>query len=911
MKKVILSFMTLVAVVFMLVGCGDEKVTATGIAIEGPLSVKLAETQKLTVKLLPNGAEEVEGEVQWTSSNNKVASVAADGTVTGVKEGKANITAKLGEFEATVEVNVLNNVGMYYQTYETDDLGTVNYWDSKESVVGDLTAYVFEGFWGTRLNDEKDGYEWYPVLANEKPVGLVNGEPVETNVLTKTYKFEVKVGSELKYNTLSKVPEFAKFKGQEVQLEDYITTWKHFYNQSEALERGPEELDGSAAIKGIKEYYNATKEGFNEEAWNNVGITPSVENGKSYLTFEFVVPCNAFYAMYYLASSLYTPMPEEFVQLVGGLQYVGTWSKDNKLSPVDTTLATGNFVIETWETDKVCDFKKNEFATYNDGRYNVAGIHVQILPAAKEDQEAGFKEFLASKLDASSIPSDKLDEYRNDPRTTTTLDSSTYKLNLNTCNEEQWEALFGENGTIAQTPKDKYWDLKPIMSNANFLRGLNYSIDRKGIADLLGRTATGNYFGSSYLSNPEEGISYNTTEAHRLATEASLANTDGYGFNKDLAEEFFEAACKELVENGVYERGQEIHIEIAWQSQSQVTREGAALASFIEEPFNKNSYGLKLVVDNFACAVWSDVYYKKMMVGQFDLGFGSISGNSLNPINFLEVLKSDNSSGFTLNWGVDTSIPTDEIQYDGRKWSFASLWQAADQGALVNEEGNLIPAYDAVLVSSKQNEDGSRTVKISYALSTSEGVDLAVDQVVVCNYQRYYYGDGTYEEEALEFETADGIITATIPAELEQQYKGYIGFDIYFTGTLAGVEIKPYVSLYSYSYELEQLESGDVAVTDTVYEVVDDGRRAQVDAGGVVKTYVASTYEERTEILGILEKYAVEHFITGLTMYGDGGYAMYQTRLEPGSGSWENYVPGYGFGVTSDGRINGLLKAAN
>ena len=49
--------------------------------------------------------------------------------------------------------------------------------------------------------------------------------------------------------------------------------------------------------------------------------------------------------------------------------------------------------------------------------------------------------------------------------------------------------------------------------------------------------------------------------------------------------------------------------------------------------------------------------YNLMKQGQFDLGFGSISGNSLNPLNFLEVLKSDNSSTFTLNWtGVQIPI---------------------------------------------------------------------------------------------------------------------------------------------------------------------------------------------------------------------------------------------------------------
>ena len=80
-----------------------------------------------------------------------------------------------------------------------------------------------------------------------------------------------------------------------------------------------------------------------------------------------------------------------------------------------------------------------------------------------------------------------------------------------------------------------------------------------------------------------------------------------------------------------------------------------------------------------------------------------------------------------------------------------------------------------------------------------------------------------------------------------------------------------------------------------------------VPEGGKVYSYVAAPYEVRTEIIGILEKYAVENYITGLTLYGDGGFVMYADRLEPGSGSWDNYVPGYGFGVFSEGSAEGFL----
>ena len=47
-------------------------------------------TQQLTV-------ENASGDVTWTSSDDAIAKVAADGTVTAVAPGRATVTAKIGE----------------------------------------------------------------------------------------------------------------------------------------------------------------------------------------------------------------------------------------------------------------------------------------------------------------------------------------------------------------------------------------------------------------------------------------------------------------------------------------------------------------------------------------------------------------------------------------------------------------------------------------------------------------------------------------------------------------------------------------------------------------------------------------------------------------------------------------------
>lgn len=767
----------------------------------------------------------------------------------------------------------------YYQTFQSEDQGTANYWDDKGSVAGDLHAYFAGSFWGTAMNEEKDGYDWICELAKEKPVAV---NPDETGLAT-IYKFEVKVGSEAVYNTMS--TKFAAYAGREVALEDYLTPWKELYMQSNGIARGPEgTTGGSGTIKGIAEYYAATANGFDEEAWNNVGIKAEMVDGKAYLTFEFNNPTNAFYAMYYLASGLYCPIPAEFLEEIGGLKNYATFSSDGTLTPVDTSLSTSYYMLESWQSGKEIVFKKNDL--YADGgRYQVPGIYMMVLPAINTDSEAGLKEFLAGHLDAVSIPSTKLDEYKNDPRATTTLDATTFKLNMNTCNEEEWEALFGENGTITQTAKESYWDLKPAMSNDNFLKGLNYSINRKEFASILGRTPSNNYFGSSYLSDPENGVSYNSTQAHADAVASQLENTDGYGYSLTLAQQYFKAAADEMIANGDYAAGDTITIEICWMDTASIDEMGQYIEKYMEDAFNSCGSELTLDVVHYACAVWSDVYYAKMMVGQFDIGFGSISGNSLNPLNFFEVLRSDNSSGFTLNWGTDTSVVDPSLTYDGRQWSFNSLWQAADQGALVDNEGNLIESFGVNWLGSTTNDDGSITVQFNVGELNTAAATSKVTKILIFGYTAEDYSD--YAEEEIEFTIENGVATATVTAEQAAKYTAFanMAYDVYYQVTVNG------------EANAEQLV--------TVYPAEEAGEPIVMPTSGEWVSYVAASYEERTVILGILEKYAVENFLTGLTIYGNGGYVMYDERVNPGTGDWTNYIPGYGFGVLAEGDLLG------
>ena len=465
--------------------------------------------------------------------------------------------------------------------------------------------------------------------------------------------------------------------------------------------------------------------------------------------------------------------------------------------PGDHWLSTGPYTIEAWNKNQNIVYKKNPY--YADrGRYQIAGVHMNILTAAKSDPEAAINEFLDGNLSAAGIPSTKLAQYKNDPRTSKTAASTTFKLNLNTCDEELWEQLFGQDGSISpHASKSDYWDVKPAMSNRNFLNGLSYAVDRVGFCDSVGRVASSDYFADTYLIDPENGVSYNKTDAHKAAVADSLAGTDGYGYSLELAKKSFKAAAEEMIEAGDYEIGDTIVIKSEWQEESDENAYGKVIENYLESAFNAADTGLTLDVQLGHGATW-DAVYDRMMEGCFDIGFGSISGDINDPLNFFEVLKSDNSSHYTLNWGIDTNEVDGSIVYDGKVWSFDALWAAADHGTIV-EDGRAVPLAKILKAEVERNAAGDLILYLWVDEKQFDDDNWA--QVVgVCIYA---CSDNTYadytefyitvaDEGYFAFDEDKGCYVVTFPSSLIAQWLAAFpapyaqGFDVYVQAKLNG-----------------------------------------------------------------------------------------------------------------------------
>lgn len=696
---------------------------------------------------------------------------------------------------------------MYYHTYDSNDPGTVNYLNSQGSQVGDFYGYMSASYYTNFMKDTKDGYDWVPELAvaDPEPVG-----GLDANGQNDTWRFEIRSG--LKYSTNSALADRAAFNNREVVAEDFLTPFKLLLNQANGYYRGGEMANqtGANSIKGANAYYNATKnspKGIDDTVdFSGVGIKLVEEGGKTYFQFTLGAPVTMYYARYYISSSLYMPVPKDFIDLVGADAYLG-YNTDKTTTPVDNSLSLGAYTLERWDTDQQVVYKKNQNYVYASTKYKIEGIHINILAALNSDTDAGIKEFLAGKVDSAGVTEKYLAQYASDPRTKTTTGDSVFKLNMNALNKEQWVKLFGVNGTYSQTTEDKYWDVKPELSNAHFRLGLSYALDRLSFGKAKGRVGAVNYFSSNYMSDPENGISYNATQQHKDAVKQLLDNTDGYGYNLELARDYFRVALDELEADGLIVPGTKenptvISLEVAWFTAAMEESYHKYVKQYWETAFNDDSVtGGKYKLDiKFWCSSADDYMecYNKIMAGQFDIGFGSISGNPLDPLSFFNVNSTDPTiaNNFTLNWAIDTNSVTEALVYGGKRWSFDGLYQSTQELSII-ESGKLTKAVDFAKVEHEKKDDGSFEATIELKIHKL-ATDFNLDDLVIFGGSSSAYKEwsldasmftATYDEQTRVYTLKINLPAselAKVPVDDNQ------GFDVYFTYTLDGKVVKSY-----------------------------------------------------------------------------------------------------------------------
>lgn len=672
-----------------------------------------------------------------------------------------------GKLTAPLEGETNPNYKYYYHNAVSEDPHNVNIWNANTQGVTDLADNICSSYFTYELNEEKNDKVIKPLLsAKDKFVAVKpSGEGAEKKA--NTFKIYVKAeGSGLKYNTNSQ--KFKEFDGREVKLDDYLTPFKCLFTQKNNLFRGSEMLGETykTPIKGAQDCWNESKDGYNDAAFAKLGVKAGRDEEGSFIQVEFSKPQLVENFEESFSSQLYMPLPYEFIEKVGGAEKYGCFSENGDLTPVDTTLGLGPYTLEYYEKDKAIVYKRNPYWIKNaekDNMYHIEGIHTAVITAAKTDTEAVFKEFLANKLDSSSIPGTFLEKYLNDPRTTQIPEYTTWKFNFNALNQKNYDVLFGKDGTIYKNSDDKKWNIKPIMSNNHFLNGLYYSVNREQFAASQNMSSSQSYLCELYHYKDSEGKEhkYHESQAHKDAIKHRYPNK--VGFNPDAARLMFKLALQEEVAKGNLKIGTKenptvIKINAKYGGQNVVKSFGEPLTKYMIETFNSVDPRFRLEIENVVAGSKFEDVYDAMQQGQFDIAIGAISGMENDPIGFFQILRSDNVSGFTLNFGPDTSKNDGKLFYDGKLWSFDALQKAGSGGGVFVENGEVISPY-VFEIGTKKNEEGedvndietiiddatqSVTFKNKVRIAANEGFKVKVKSISIEDYATNS-GSGTGE----------------------------------------------------------------------------------------------------------------------------------------------------------------------
>lgn len=231
--------------------------------------------------------------------------------------------------------------------------------------------------------------------------------------------------------------------------------------------------------------------------------------------------------------------------------------------------------------------------------------------------------------------------------------SQYYTLNLNSTTKEQWTEFFGEEGSICQTPKNEYWDVKEFLSNEYFLKGLS-------------------------LALPKE----ETTNESTIFEQIDYSKYEFYNYDLELARKYFAVAMEEL--SPIYGASSqypiELELEIAFGSKTAQNEQlFNTLKTNIEIAFNDLSVSngnFVLTVEAWYGEYFGQIYPDKNYNGQFDLSYDKISGSSYDKYMYYNLLSSnsDLANDLTINWSIDTNnIEDDCIVYNGYRFTYDAL----------------------------------------------------------------------------------------------------------------------------------------------------------------------------------------------------------------------------------------------
>jgi ABC-type oligopeptide transport system substrate-binding subunit len=563
------------------------------------------------------------------------------------------------------------NVLMYGETYGyadeytwrdsyTSDLTSLNPWNNEEHYLTNFTDLFSAGLYKTYFDDLKLGYVIDADLASGDPVPL-DGYEENGKILATTW--EIPVRNDLVWSFHPDTDVSSLSSGYEtLNAEDFLWTWKYALDNRwyEAIHGGNDFV--SWGIKNVSEYLSG------DATWDEVGL----KNVNGVIQLEFT-SAKSILEIKYVASTL-SPINKELFEKLTPVGY--------GLSP-ETVASCGAYVLNTWNKGELLTYTKNDNYPHA-SLYHYTGLQYLYV----DSDEDRLEEFLAGKLDCASVPSERINEFISDERVKIVPNNSVWRLMINGFGtEEIRDEYISEHPNLGLSED---FVPEPILQYLEMKQALYYGINRyEATLEAKSLLPAYTYYNENYIFDSESGMSiYETESGMSILIDFGK---DSYGYDPNLAIALFKQAVSKAISDGFYQAGTEEYPTIIEFEFVNVLSGNSRLHTFVNEMIlqyeellydDVNHVGIHFNVIEVA---FPENYNDYLMIANADLGVGGIS-ESIEGINPLNTCDDQNSSGFTLNWGIDTSSANIKVSYtnqEGNKiyelWSFNGLISALEK----------------------------------------------------------------------------------------------------------------------------------------------------------------------------------------------------------------------------------------
>ena len=434
--------------------------------------------------------------------------------------------------------------------------------------------------------------------------------------------------------------------GEPITADDYVLSMTELLNPKMKNYRANLYLSGESAIAGAMDYYSGGVSDF-----GRVGLYKVDDYTIRYVT-QTAIDLN------YFLSSLSSNWLVHIPTYNANKRTVGELLTTSYNTGVDTTVSAGPYRLASLQTEKQMTLVRNEdwygwekneageLVSYTDflvdnevrEQYRTTRIVIDVM-----DDTTARSAFIRGELSRWQPSADELSDY-------------SFSDRLNMVDETYTMSLFFNTNRDALLKMDRTRGNKSsvVLTNEKFRRAMSLSINRRGLCTALGGAKpqyaliNGIYYydiyndpGSVYRETQEAmaaicklyGVSWGAGETYPTL-EAAYRAINGY--NLRLARSLMKSACDELVASGLYRRGEEIKISIAWAKGALTADDNkqiTLLNSYVNAAAEGSGFGRITLtgLGNIANR------YAAVPAGDYAIGYGAWGGAAFYPFRNLQV----------------------------------------------------------------------------------------------------------------------------------------------------------------------------------------------------------------------------------------------------------------------------------